>query len=90
MPGKLYKEKHCSQNKMYVLIQVKNRTTSNFNLNQGNPYSQYIQNKIKNKLRMKAVSQACFKLEKKATRGVIKNKNNLINVIGDKFTLCII
>ena len=41
---------------------------------------QNIQNKIKNKLRMKTINYACFKLEEKTT-SVKKNKNNLINVI---------
>ena len=34
---------------------------------------------------MKAIYYECFKLERKATRSVIKkNRNNFINVIGDK------
>ena len=52
-------------------------------------YNQYIQNKIKNKLRMKAINFACFKLEEKTTRSVKKKKNNFINVIGDKFAVSI-
>ena len=52
-------------------------------------YNQYIQNKIKNKLRMKAINYACFKLEEKTTRSVKKNKNNFINVIGNKFAMSI-
>ena len=52
-------------------------------------YDQYIQKKIKNKLRMKAVNYACFKLEEKATRSVKKKKNNFINVIRDKFAMSI-
>ena len=35
---------------------------------------------------MKAVNCACFKLEKKATRSVKKNKNNFINVFRDKLS----
>ena len=35
---------------------------------------------------MKAVNYACFKLEKKATRSVKKNKNNCINVFRDKLS----
>ena len=34
---------------------------------------------------MKAINYACFKLEKKkAIRGVKKNKNNYINLVGEK------
>ena len=44
-------------------------------------YNQYNQNKIKNKLGMRAVNYACFKLEEKATRSVKKNKNNFITII---------
>ena len=33
---------------------------------------------------MKAIYYACFKLEEKNTRSVKKNKNDFINVIGDK------
>ena len=50
-------------------------------------YNQYIQNY--NKLCLKAINYGCFKLEEKATRGVEKNKNNFINVIGDKFVISI-
>ena len=52
-------------------------------------YNQYIQNKIKNKLRMKEMTYACFKLEGKATRSVKKKKNNFISVIEDKFAMSI-
>ena len=38
---------------------------------------------------MKAINYACFKLEEKATRSVEKNKNNFINIIGDKFAMSI-
>ena len=38
---------------------------------------------------MKAINYACFKLEKKTTRSIKKNKNNFINVIGDKFAMII-
>ena len=34
---------------------------------------------------MKAINYACFKLEEKTAKSVKKNKNNFINVIGDKF-----
>ena len=65
----------------------------NFNLTQMNSwymrYNQYIQNKNKNKLHMKAIYYACFKLEEKTTKSVKKNKNNFINVIGDKFAMSI-
>ena len=47
-------------------------------------YNQYIQNKIKNKLHVKAINYACFKMVEKTTRKVKKN-NNSINIIGDKF-----
>ena len=33
---------------------------------------------------MKAINYICFKLEEKDTRSVRKDKNNFINVIGDK------
>ena len=52
------------------------------NYNQSN-----IQNKIKNKFCMKVIYYACFKLEEITTRNVKKNKNNFINVIGDKFVM---
>ena len=38
---------------------------------------------------MKEIYYACFKLEEKTTRSVKKNKNNFINVIGDKFAMSI-
>ena len=38
---------------------------------------------------MKAISYACFKLEEKTPRNAKKNKNNFINVIGDKFAMSI-
>ena len=38
---------------------------------------------------MKAINNACFKVEEKATRNVKKHKNNFINVIGDKFAMII-
>ena len=50
-------------------------------------YNQYIQNKTKNKLHMKGIKYACFKLGKKAAKKVKKNKNNFINIVGDKFTM---
>ena len=63
----------------------------NFNLTQKNPwcinYNQYIQNKVKNILQMKAINSACYKMEEKATTSVKNNKNNSINVIGDKFAI---
>ena len=51
--------------------------------------NQYIQNTIKNKLRMKGINYACFKPEEKATRNVKKKKNNFINAIRDKFAMSI-
>ena len=72
---------------MYWLKQV----NVNFKLNQINSsctnYNDYIQNKIKNKSRMKEISFTCLKLEVKATRSVKKNKNNFINIVGDKFAM---
>ena len=41
---------------------------------------QCTQNKIKNKLCIKAISYAYFKLDEKATRYAKKNKSNFINV----------
>ena len=38
-------------------------------------YKLYIQNKMKNKLQMKALNYACFKPEEKTTRSVKKNKD---------------
>ena len=38
---------------------------------------------------MKAINYAFFKLGKKATRSVKKNKNNFINITGDKFPMSI-
>ena len=47
---------------------------TNFNLNQINSwsinYNQYIQNMIKNKIRMKAINYEFLKLEEKASRKV--------------------
>ena len=64
----------------------------NFNFTQINSwcinYNQYIENKIKNKLPIKAINYACFKLEEKGTRSVKKDKSNFI-VTGDKFALSI-
>ena len=36
---------------------------------------------------MKEISFACLKLEVKATRSVKKNKNNFINIVGNKFAM---
>ena len=44
-------------------------------------YNQYIQDKIKNKLSMKAINHACFKLEEKVTRSV---KNNIHVVLEEE------
>ena len=38
---------------------------------------------------MKAIIYECSKLEEKTTRSADKNKNNFINVIGDKFVMSI-
>ena len=38
---------------------------------------------------MKAIHYAFFKLGEKATRSVKKNKNNFINIIGDRFPMSI-
>ena len=38
---------------------------------------------------MKAINYACSKLEEKVNRSIKKNKNNFINVIGDKFAMSI-
>ena len=65
---------------MHVLIQLllHREKQVNFNLIQRKScsinYNQYIQNKIKNKICMKAVNYECFKLEEKATASVKKNK----------------
>ena len=75
----------------YKIIIGSSRKTSkcylNFNLNQIHfwwiNYNQYIQNKIKNKLSMKAINYACSRLEQKATRNVKENKNNFMSFIGD-------
>ena len=50
-------------------------------------YNQYIQNKIKSKLCVKAINYACFKLEEKTTRGVKKIKNNFISITRDNFAV---
>ena len=39
-----------------------------------------MENKIKNKLRIKAIRRAYLALEKKARKSVKKNKNNFINL----------
>ena len=38
---------------------------------------------------MKAINDACFKLEEKANRSVKKKKNNFISVVEDKFIMSI-
>ena len=38
---------------------------------------------------MKAINYAYFKLEENITRSVKKNKNNFMNIIGDKFAMSI-
>ena len=38
---------------------------------------------------MKAIYYACFKLEVKTTRSVKKNKDNFIDIIGNKFAMSI-
>ena len=71
-----------------VLLDKEKQAHVAFNLDQINSscvnYHQYIQNKIQNKLHMKAINYARFKLEQKTTRSVKKNKNYFINVIGEK------
>ena len=47
-------------------------------------YNRYIQNKIKNKLRMKTMNYACFKRKERDTSSVKKKKNNFINGVEDK------
>ena len=42
---------------------------------------------LRNKLCMKTINYACFKLEEKITRHVKNNKSNFINTKGDKFTM---
>ena len=75
------------------MIYKEKKENVNFNLTQMNSwymrYNQYIQNKNKNKLHMKAINYTCFKLGEKTTRNVKKNKNNFINVTGDKFAMSI-
>ena len=67
-----------------VLLDKEKQAHVAFNLDQINSscvnYHQYIQNK----LHMKAINYARFKLEQKTTRSVKKNKNYFINVIGEK------
>ena len=62
------------------MVHKEEQVNGNFNLTQITLwcicYNQYIQNKIKNKLFMKAVNYACFKLEEKITGSVKQNKNN--------------
>ena len=36
---------------------------------------------------MKGIKYTCFKLGKKAAKKVKKNKNNFINIVGNKFTM---
>ena len=38
---------------------------------------------------MKAINYAYFNLEENITRSVKKNKNNFMNIIGDKFAMSI-
>ena len=60
------------------MVHKEKEANVNFNHNQINSwcinYNQYIQNKIKNKLPMRAINYSCFKLEEKANRGVKKIK----------------
>ena len=62
------------QLKIMIKVHKEKQVNVNFNFNQINfwciNYNQYIQNKIKNKLRMKAVNYAYFKLDEKVTRSV--------------------
>ena len=75
------------------MVHKEQQVNVNFNLTQINywctSYNQYIQNKIINKLCMKAINYACFELEEKITRCVKKNKSNFINIIEDKFAVSI-
>ena len=75
------------------MVHKEQQVNVNFKLTQINcwciSYNQYIKNKIKKKLCMKAINYACFKLEEKITRHVKKNDNNFINIIGDKFAMSI-
>ena len=77
----------------WQLVHKEQQVNVNFSLTQINSwcisYNQYIQNKIKNKLCMKAINYACFKLEEKITRSVKQNESNFINIIGDKFAMSI-
>ena len=74
-----HKEKHV--NVRFTLTQTNSSCIN---------YNQYIQKKkIKDKLHMKVINYACFRLEEKATRSIKKNKNNVINVIGEKFAMSI-
>ena len=80
---------------MYLLVfsSQKKQANTNFNLAQINfwciSYNQYIRSKIKNKVWMKAINYACFKLEEKIIKRFKKNKSIFINIIGDKFTMSI-
>ena len=75
------------------MVHKEQQVNVNFNLTQINSwcisYNQYIQNKIKNKLCMKAINYASFKLEEKINRSVKQNKSNFINIMGDKFAMSI-
>ena len=73
------------------MVHKEKQVNVNFNLTQINSwcinYNQSIQNKIKNKLHMKAINYTCFKQEEKTS--FKKNKNNFINIIADKFAMII-
>ena len=75
------------------MVHKEKQVILNFNLTQINSwcinYNQYIQNKIKNKLRMKAINYVCFRLEEKATESVKKKKNNFISFKRDIFPMSI-
>ena len=65
----------------------------NFNLTQINYwciiYNHTSKTKSKNKLCMKAINYACFKLKEKATKNIKKNKSNFIHIKGDKFGMSV-
>ena len=80
---------------MHLLVfnPQKKQVNANFNFAKINFWcisnNQYIRSKIKNKVWVKAINYACFKLEEKIIKRFKKNKSSFINIIGDKFTMSI-
>ena len=76
---------HCK------IVHKGNQVNADFNLNfnLGYKIKSIHPNKIKNKLCVKTINYAFFKLEEKPTINVQKNKRDFIKTKGDKFAMII-